>query len=874
MKRLLLIGWTLGLSAQLMAQGVFISEYIEGSSFNKALEVYNGTDATVNMNQYRLGVAFNGNANPTLYTFNHELAPGEVFVVCNSGANAAILAEADVISNGFANWNGDDFIGIYELSGPDTLLIDAIGILGIDPGVSWTVAGDVDATRDNTLIRKPTVTEGTADWALSAGTDANDSQWIIFPNNYSDDLGSHFVDVGVPIIAGLAHTPTFPSSSDAVEITANVTDNGLLTAVDLIYTLDGGPEQTVAMTLGVAPAYAATIPAQPNDTVVAYRVEATDDEANTTVSGTQSYQVYDPSDCDDIAPVRANDPDGRPALEGQVRTLCGVVTMGDQLGTAGPVYFTHATGSMTAYGANVIDSGVVIGDEVQITGTVGFFNGLTELVNCTVINITGHPGEPTPVDLTLAQLNADPESYEAQFVRVSGLELDPASIWPPANSNGVVTVLQGAESFAMFIDRDTDIDGSPAPSGVFTLSAVIGQYDNSSPYLDGHQLIPRSLTDFVYSGNQPPSVSGLAHDPYVPTDSESVTVTALVVDDSALTAVDLHYAVDGGGFVSVAMGIVSGDIWGGTIPAQADGAVVEYYVSATDDEAETSTSATFSYTVYAVFPCADIATIRANDPDGMPLLMGSTQYVCGVLTVGSEFGVGGPFYLTHATGSLALYGGAFNTTTAVIGDEIEVVGEVGFYNGLSQLVNNASVTILGHAGAPAPVATDLATLNADPESWEAQLVSLTGLELADPGQWPNPGSHATLSILQGAETFDLRIDRDTDIDENPAPVGLFNLVAVVSQFDNSSPYTEGYQLQPRSYADFSSASLDAPVVQISYAGGNVTLSWTAVPGASDYIVYSSATGYDGWDAGQSTGGATFLVLPASGAAFFTVTAVN
>jgi hypothetical protein len=429
----------------------------------------------------------------------------------------------------------------------------------------------------------------------------------------------------------------------------------------------------------------------------------------------------------------------------------------------------------------------------------------------------------------------------------------------------------------MFIDRDTDIDGSPAPAGAFTLTAVIGQYDASSPYLDGHQLIPRSLADFTYAGNQPPSISAMTRLPYVPDNTEAVTVTALVVDDVSLASVVLNYQVNGGGVVTLPMSVVSGDIWGATIPAQADGAMVDYYVEATDNEAETSTSATFSYTVYAVFPCADIATIRANDGNGVPLLQGTTQYICGVLTVGSEFGSGGPFYLTHATGSVALFGGELYSSTAIIGDEIQAVGTVGFYNGLTEMENIAGVVVLGHVGEPVPVATTIAALSADPESFEAQFVQLLNCTLVDPLQWPAPGSHANVTIAQGADQFVMRIDRDTNIDENPAPGGPFHVVGVIGQFDGTAPYFEGYQMTPRRWADITLApqELDAPVVSAAYGGGLVNLSWAPVEGATDYIVFSStSTGYDGWNAGVPTGGATFLSVPATGRAFYKVVAVN
>ena len=58
-------------------------------------------------------------------------------------------------------------------------IIDKIGDFGPDPGSGWSVAGVTNGTKDHTLVRKSSVTEGNADWSASAGTDSSDSEWIV-----------------------------------------------------------------------------------------------------------------------------------------------------------------------------------------------------------------------------------------------------------------------------------------------------------------------------------------------------------------------------------------------------------------------------------------------------------------------------------------------------------------------------------------------------------------------------------------------------------------------------------------------------------------------------------------------------------------------
>ncbi len=92
-----LIGFAPGTAAAAPTD-VFISEYVEGSSNNKALEIFNGTGAPVNLaaGGYQLQMAFNGNPTPSLtIPLTGTVAAGDVYVVAQSAAGPAILAQAD-----------------------------------------------------------------------------------------------------------------------------------------------------------------------------------------------------------------------------------------------------------------------------------------------------------------------------------------------------------------------------------------------------------------------------------------------------------------------------------------------------------------------------------------------------------------------------------------------------------------------------------------------------------------------------------------------------------------------------------------------------------------------------------------------------------
>ena len=171
---------------------VMFTEYSEGASNNKYLEIYNGTDAEVDLT----GLAFASVANAPSTVGEYEywntfdagatVASGEVFVITHPDAAAAILAEGDQTHQYLSN--GDD--GYCLVLGTETsyTILDCIGDWNGDPGSGWDVAGVVNGTQNNTLERKGSVTFGNAgDWVASAGTDVNNSEWTVSANTVDAD---------------------------------------------------------------------------------------------------------------------------------------------------------------------------------------------------------------------------------------------------------------------------------------------------------------------------------------------------------------------------------------------------------------------------------------------------------------------------------------------------------------------------------------------------------------------------------------------------------------------------------------------------------------------------------------------------------------
>lgn len=167
---------------------LFISEYAEGTSYNKYIEIYNGTGSSVDLSDYDIWKITNGGNWPEFsLSLTGTLANNEVYVICSSNSNvsATILNTADTLWSS-ASWNGDDAVGLAK----NGVLIDAVGN-GVDPGAAWDVAGVVGATKDHTLIRKCSVTQGDTNWIASAGVDSLTSQWLVYPQDYWIDIDQH-----------------------------------------------------------------------------------------------------------------------------------------------------------------------------------------------------------------------------------------------------------------------------------------------------------------------------------------------------------------------------------------------------------------------------------------------------------------------------------------------------------------------------------------------------------------------------------------------------------------------------------------------------------------------------------------------------------
>lgn len=157
---------------------LYFSEYVEGSSAYKALEI--ATRERSVLEGCKVGTYFNGKTEATVVaTLSGVLDAGQVLTLCSSALQVKLGATL-CKQVGNLTFNGNDVVSI-SCAGK---ILDVIGQVGVDPGTGWGVGS---STLDQTLRRNCTVTSGDVDETNAFDTHL---EWQAFPVDTFDGLGS------------------------------------------------------------------------------------------------------------------------------------------------------------------------------------------------------------------------------------------------------------------------------------------------------------------------------------------------------------------------------------------------------------------------------------------------------------------------------------------------------------------------------------------------------------------------------------------------------------------------------------------------------------------------------------------------------------
>ncbi len=175
------------ITSSVNSSDLIISEYIEGSSNNKYVEIFNGTGNNVDLTGYKLRLFANGGSSTTSdVTLSGILLPNEVVVFKNTDAVLVLPNSVTALVNSVCNFNGDDAIALYKIS--SSSYVDIFGKIGEDPGTQWMSEGI--STLDKTLRRKASIINGVTT-NPSSGFPTLSTEWEQYNIDIASGLGSH-----------------------------------------------------------------------------------------------------------------------------------------------------------------------------------------------------------------------------------------------------------------------------------------------------------------------------------------------------------------------------------------------------------------------------------------------------------------------------------------------------------------------------------------------------------------------------------------------------------------------------------------------------------------------------------------------------------
>jgi len=404
---------------------LFFSEYVEGSSNNKALEIFNGTGAPIDLaaGGYSVQMFFNGGTSAGLtISLTGTVAHDDVFVLAQASASPTILAVADQ-TNGAGWFNGDDAIVLRKGS----TIIDSIGQVGVDPGTEW--GSGLTSTADNTLQRKATVEAGD-----TISTDAFDPsvEWDGFATDTFGGLGVHLQP------AANCGPPVSTTEGTPVDAAISATDaNGTVVdiSIDSVAPTDPGTFSRTAFTAATQPGGTATATVTASDATppgtYTLTIVATNDDASPQTGSCQlTVTVTSTPQCG-AAATAIHEVQGTGAstpMSGATVTIEGVV-VGDyqRAGQFGGYYVQEEDADAdsdpaSSEGIFVFNTAVPVatGDVVRVTGRATEFSNLTEITDVTSAAVCDSGATVTPTSASLpVTAMADWESLEGMSTSVA-----------------------------------------------------------------------------------------------------------------------------------------------------------------------------------------------------------------------------------------------------------------------------------------------------------------------------------------------------------------------------------------------------------------------------------------------------------------------
>ncbi|MGE8080449.1 endonuclease [Peribacillus loiseleuriae] len=465
------------------ASDLIISEYIEGSSFNKAIELYNGTGKSINLSDYTLELHTNGaiTADKKL-SLTGTLENGKTFVIHHNDAHAEIKGKGDLANSAVINFNGDDPVVLKK----SDEVIDSIGQIDVKANFATDV----------TLVRKSSITSG--DKILNDPFDP--TEWTKYLKDTFTNLGSHEMDAGDSTpVENKVEMVTASTSSLSVPMDTEITLSTNTEEATIYYTIDG-TDPTISSTKYTTPVVI--------DKDVTIKAIAVANGLENSEIATFEYKVLSSKT---IAEVRTL-PIGQAAL------TSGIVTAVFPGAINTTVYIQDETAGIVLYGPGLA---VDLGDEVKVNGKLTEYQSLLELeVSKDDITILGKKDVPATNLLSADQLKEDKEGMLVSIKHVT-VESVSSGNYTAKDENGTSFIIRPVDAAHLTIGTKYD-----------SITGVLGSFK------DTYQLLPRNVADIIEDATAVQPVFATPGEGFVKT-GDAITLSSGTEDAT------IYYTTDG-----------------------------------------------------------------------------------------------------------------------------------------------------------------------------------------------------------------------------------------------------------------------------------------------------------------------------------------
>jgi plastocyanin len=452
----------------------------------KGIEVYATADIA-DLSAYGVGSANNGGGSDgEEYTFPSVSASEGQYLYLTSGDDMAFqeffgFAPDFADEGGSVNINGDDAIELFF----EGNVIDVFGEINVDgTGTAWEYQDGWAYRVNGTGPDGSTFVIG--NWSFS-GPDALDDEATNTGAAVPVPVGTYNPGGTAMISANNDVVTTDFETGITIDILANDQTPNPLTSVEL--TTGANTNGTAVLNADNQVDYAPD---------AGFCGEATFDyeicDAEGCSSATVTVNVLCPVDYPEypIGTVTTTDADGAADSLDVTCALRGVVhgvnlrpdglqfTIIDEAGDGIGVFSGNQNFGYT----------VTEGDQVLVEGAIDQFNGLIQIEVENVTFISADNALQTPDIIT-----ALGEATESQLVTIENVTLVDPAAWGDGFSGFNVDVTDGTNTITVRIDNDVDLFDLPAPTGTFNVTGIGGQFDSSSPFDEGYQLLPRYMAD-------------------------------------------------------------------------------------------------------------------------------------------------------------------------------------------------------------------------------------------------------------------------------------------------------------------------------------------------------------------------------------------